>query len=201
MRNLAGRYWRDSVGYVFTLSLDRSPLESTKSADLSFQETSHAQAVEIGTWNGTGTEAIKRRLTVGDRCFAILKEGQPVVALWLHRGECYVRGVDLWIRESSRSFYCYGVITKPSERRKGHYGRIVNELKCLAIREGWQSIIQYVESSNTIPQTVLASSGYFHLVVASRRRGCIRQVAVYDPATSTCTNTWRMGEPAGTYLV
>lgn len=201
MRSLSSRYWRNSVGFIFKLSADRLASELNQSSDCQLREASFAEAVEIGAWSSTDINVIKRRLDAHDRCLALLHKGCSVAALWLHHGECYVRGVDLWIRESPRTYYCYGVITKPSERRRGYYRRLVNALERLVVEEGGGAVIQYVELENAIPQSVLSACGYTHLEVASRRRGCIRNIAVYDPTTTKCTNNWRIGEPSGKYRI
>jgi hypothetical protein len=198
---LVGDWWRKRHGYVFSLGEDRLVTGLSRHDNCPLKEMSLSGATKIGMWNGTGRDVIAGRIRAGDRCLALMQGDRPVAALWLHRGECYVRGADLWVSASPSAVYCYGVITKQSERCKGYYKKIVEALGRLAVREGVDSIIQYVESSNGIPRVVLPSFGYTQVQIASQRRGCMRHIAVYDPATKTCVNTWRIGEPTGVYSI
>ena len=198
---VCAKYWRRRSGYVYSLSPNRASRTIAHNGECRLVNLDIAGAQHVGSWSGVDAATVEHRLRQGDRCLGLSNGEKPDAALWLHAGDCYVRGADLWIKARTSAYYCYGVITKPSERGKGLYRELLSQLTVLADLEAVESIIQYVESSNTIPQAVLPFYGYEPLYVSSSRWGVWRHVAVYDTTQRKVTYHWRTKEPPKTCFI
>lgn len=197
----SSRVYRVRRGFIYSLSVD-SPLQiETQLSNSQFVELQPSEIFGIVSWTGLSAETVRRRLHDGERCFALKYYDRIVAISWLHRGECYIRGVDLWIKATSSCYYSYGIITKAEERGNGFYRQLCHGLFDLAKSEGAGRIFQFVEMSNSVPQRVLPQFGYTAIPVVSRRMTGLRHATILDANHKSCERVWLRQEPTDVYLI
>ncbi len=198
---MSGQFYRVRRGLIYACCKEAGPQSECLSESCSLIEVTLTDLHEVGCWSGLTSAAAATRLDAGERCFALMSCGRKVAALWLHCGACYVRGADLWIKSPPSTWYCYGIVTKPEQRRNGYYGQLLSGLRLLAKAEGIDAILQYVEASNSIPQLVLPRIGYEGVPVVSRRFSGLRRATTFDISKGTREHIWLRGDPPGVYVV
>ena len=162
-RRLPAWLFRYADGFVFALDLPRSVAADQRSDrrdDAVFAEATPGQILTIAATAGLTASEVQRRYQQGDRCYATLLENKPVHIVWIHEGNCFVRGLGLELALHPNQCYVYGVFTSPEARGRGLYRSSHSRLLRLLERAGVSRIIEVVDKGTPGPLKILPEVGF-----------------------------------------
>lgn len=156
-------FFRYSAGSLFELTL--TPKSSEQAVvDLPngfrFREATEEDMSVCASDAGGTLPQFNRRLEAGDICLLITHNDCVAYQMWIHWGECFVRGAGFLVSAKDNDAYVYGILTNPNYRGRGLYKKGLRLLERDMRNSHAHRIIQFAEHRNSVVFHTLTGAGY-----------------------------------------
>jgi len=160
---LASTGWFTENRNVFIFMLRPKDINFTDVVE-EFKEITQSDIDEICKVMYFSREHVLNRFDRGERCFAILENGQIVTYLWAAFKERNLKEVRLNVRLKYNQSWFYNALTIKNARGKGHFPHLISCIARSLINNGVSELFIDVEAENTASIRGVEKAGFRRVI-------------------------------------